>query len=182
MSPLPVAPPPKDSSLYQQLESTTLQTLTADQLDTIRAKTFSQGTDGNEDEYRRILLLGHASNQLSSSGPIPGTLEIVSTGDLSSNATTTLKTPSEGEVWVICGLSGTKATVSNANWQFFVDDGSNVVYFCDFNGTSDIVPINEGGFVTPIYFDSSMTLKVNTTLIAGSYGTINGAALIARVR
>jgi len=85
-------------------------------------------------------------------------------------------------VWVICGLSGTKATVSTANYQFFVDDGSNVVYFCDFNGTSGVVPINEGGFVTPIYFDSSMSLKVSTTLIAGSYGTINGAALIARVR
>ena len=77
MSPLPFAPPPKDSSLYQQLESTTLQTLTADQLDTIRAKTFSQGTDGNEDEYRRMLLLALAANQLSLSGPMPGTVDVV---------------------------------------------------------------------------------------------------------
>ena len=81
--PLPFAPPPKDSSLYQQLESTTLQTMTADQLDTIRAKTFSQGTEGTEDEYRRILLLGLASNQVSMAGPIPGTQVLLDTDSIS---------------------------------------------------------------------------------------------------
>ena len=180
--PLPFAPPPDESRVYESLKSVLLSDVTPDQLDSLRSTVFAQGTDGTEDEYRRLILLGLASQSSSVSGPIAGTVEIVSTGDLSSNATTTLKTPSAGEVWVICGLSGTKATVSNANWQFFVDDGSNVVYFCDFNGTADAVPINEGGFVTPIYFDSSMSLKVNTSLVAGSYGTINGAALIARVR
>ncbi len=180
--PLPFAPKPDESKVYQSLKSTLLSSVTADQLDQLRSDVFAQGTDGTEDEYRRLVLLALASQAGSVSGPIAGSIEIVTTGDLSSNATTTLKTPSTGEVWVICGLSGTKATVSNANWQFFVDDGAEQVYFCDYNGTADLVPINEGGFVTPIYFDSSMSLKVNTTLVAGSYGTINGAALIARVR
>jgi hypothetical protein len=101
MSPLPFAPPPKDSSLYQQLESTTLQTLTADQLDTIRAKTFSQGTDGNEDEYRRLLLLGLAAQQISVSGPIPNTGQHVSQTKDDSSGTLEMWTGSEhiGEVW-----------------------------------------------------------------------------------
>ena len=104
MSPLPFAPPPKDSSLYQQLESTTLSTLTAAQLDTIKAKTFSQGTDGNEDEYRRLLLLGLAADQLSISGPIPGTGKITETEITyaESGAATAYKTifvPGPGEVW-----------------------------------------------------------------------------------
>ena len=99
MSPLPFAPPPKDSSLYQQQESTTLITLTPDQLDTIRAKTFSQGTEGNEDEYRRLLLLGLAADKLSVSGPIPGTQQIVQATYTGTGDDADFFKPNVGEVW-----------------------------------------------------------------------------------
>lgn len=108
--PLPFAPPPKDSSLYQQLESTTLETVTPDQLDTIKAKMFAQGTEGLEDEYRRLLLLGLASDTLSISGPMPGTMKIVETeiAYSESSAATAYKTmfvPQAGEVWQFLAAS-----------------------------------------------------------------------------
>ena len=98
--PLPFAPPPDESRVYESLKSVLLSDVTPDQLDSLRSTVFAQGTDGTEDEYRRLILLGLASQSSSVSGPIAGTVEIVSTGDLSSNATTTLKTPSAGEVWL----------------------------------------------------------------------------------
>jgi len=126
--PLPFAPPPKDSSLYQQLESTTLQTLTADQLDTIRAKTFSQGTEGNEDEYRRLLLLGAASNALSLSGPLPDDGEMV-IADQTDSSTPIVIRPPIGEVWNVQAIAATNlATLSSSqNYYIFMskdDDGS----------------------------------------------------------
>jgi len=137
----------------------------------------------NMDYIRDMLQVGWITGQLSSAGPIPNTGQIVTTGALSSNATTTLFEPDNGEVWVICALSGQKDTVSTANFQFFLEDSSgNKAYMCDFNGTSGAIPINEGGFVTPIYFDNNAVLKVSTTLIAGSYGTITATAQIMRVR
>ena len=120
MSPLPFAPPPKDSSLYQQLESTTLQTLTADQLDTIRAKTFSQGTDGNEDEYRRLLLLGLAADQLSLSGPIANAGSIVKYNQADATSPISIRPP-KGEVWEITGISinNTAALSGNQTYYFY---------------------------------------------------------------
>tara|TARA_Y100001973_G_C5113424_1_gene288867 strand:- start:426 stop:962 length:537 start_codon:yes stop_codon:yes gene_type:complete len=98
--PLPFAPPPDESKLYQQLESTTLETLTPDQLDAIRAKTFSQGTEGNEDEYRRLLLLGLASNKFSLSGPMGNTVKTITLTRTTSAGTGSYVSPASGdEVW-----------------------------------------------------------------------------------
>jgi hypothetical protein len=131
--PLPFAPPPKDSSLYQQLESTTLQTLTADQLATIRAKTFSQGTEGNEDEYRRLLLLGLASDKLSLSGPIPGTGQsssLVNLVTVTDNTLTSAFTPEAGEIWELvsfgANVTGRSGTLT---WQLYWYDNTTGEYF-----------------------------------------------------
>ena len=103
--PLPFAPKPDESKVYDSLKSVILNEVTADQLDSLRSQVFAQGVDGAEDEYRRLVLLALASQSGSVSGPIAGAIEIVSTGDLSSNATTTLKTPlnrrSVGYLWSI---------------------------------------------------------------------------------
>jgi len=129
MSPLPFAPPPKDSSLYQQLESTTLQTLTADQIDTIKAKTFSQGTDGTEDEYRRILLLGLAADQISLSGPISRTMDIfeVELDDEGAAEVKVFHTPGTGEVWRCIGLSATWSLDANPTFVVNVGEPSEYV-------------------------------------------------------
>jgi len=151
------------------------------ELDKLKLASFI--TPENMDYFRDLLQVGWLSGQLSSSGPMPNSGQIVTTGALTSNATTTLYSPDNGEVWVIAALSGQKTTVSTANFQFYLEDAAgNKAYLCDFNGTSGAIPINEGGFVTPIYFDNKTSLKVSTTLIAGSYGTITATALLSRVR
>jgi hypothetical protein len=154
--PLPFAPPPKDSSLYQQLESTTLQTLTADQLATIRAKTFSQGTEGNEDEYRRILLLGLASDKLSVSGPIGYEYVEVNISGAEDTAKLWFQ-PNEGEIWQL-------------GWGVWTGDGaSNHLYQAqDSSGTIGSGSINQ------IFFSSATSGKMCTD----ASGEIAGGARI----
>jgi hypothetical protein len=169
--PLPFAPPPKESSLYQQLESTTLSTLTSEQLDTIRAKTFSQGTEGNEDEYRRLLLLGLAANQLSLSGPIRGTQKIVQVE--STGGAATLFRPEAGTVWELVGVSQIRTGGSGSTTTALrIADGSDTVLieeFADNSGeaslaTSESHPIR-------ITYDNYLTIGyspgANATKITG---------------
>ena len=122
MSPLPFAPPPKDSSLYQQLESTTLDTLTATQVDTIKEKMFSQGTEGLEDEYRRLILLGMAADKISLSGPIPGTVQVTKTVASNSGTKYVAFTPPTGTVWQIgpasFQLTGASGSVTVEKWLY----------------------------------------------------------------
>ena len=70
---LPFAGPPEESQIYTDLKGVVLADLTADQFDQLRERLFSEGVNGTEDEYRRLVLLGQAGQKLSSSGPIPGT-------------------------------------------------------------------------------------------------------------
>jgi len=144
MTPLPFAPPPKDSSLYQQLESTTLQTLTADQLDTIRAKTFSQGTEGNEDEYRRLLLLGTASNQLSVSGPIDIKFVEVDIDGATDDAVTFFQ-PDVGQIWML-------------NWGTWYGDGSSNHMYQTQDASGTVGP----GTSNQVFFSSATSGKMCT--------------------
>jgi hypothetical protein len=183
MSPLPFAPPPKDSSLYQQLESTTLQTLTADQLDTIRAKTFSQGTEGNEDEYRRLLLLGLAADQLSISGPIPATGQIkVASCDTSGDIVTAFQ-PSSGEVWQLVGAigtagSGTSGTIYLEVKLFDTVNSVRAEIISTSTTTGTDLPMTE---VTqnPIFLDENIRLEVEAT---GTFTTMEFKIPLIRVR
>ena len=173
--PLPFAPPPKDSSLYQQLESTTLQTMTADQLDTIRAKTFSQGTEGTEDEYRRILLLGLASNQVSMAGPIPGTQVLLDTDSIS-NSEITVYQPGVGEVFQLIASSISTLDGASSMMLKLGDDSGNPGAVIDsFNSTSDPLELNE-----PIYLTNEVWLKVRTSDASG--GNARLATSLIRVR
>ncbi len=181
--PLPFAPPPKDSSLYQQLESTTLQTLTADQLDTIRAKTFSQGTDGNEDEYRRLLLLALAANQASFSGPIPGTGEVAIVATDTSGDRVTAKQPGAGEVWQMMGAVSTSGTgLSGTVYiEVLIRDRtslkqSEIISTSTTSGT--LVPATE---ITqnPIYVDENTEILCEAS---GTFSNIEFAIPFIRVR
>ena len=107
---LPFSDKPEKSSIYQDVKTETLQELTPDQFDAFKARMFAEGVNGLEDEYRRLLLLGLASDKLSTSGPIPGSMF---------NATATATTPGDvypifspnaGEVWQVCGAFSTSAS------------------------------------------------------------------------
>jgi len=73
---LPFADKPEDSSIYQDLKTVTLQDLTPEQFDALRARMYSEGVNGLEDEYRRIKLLGEASGSSSSSGILRNSIKI----------------------------------------------------------------------------------------------------------
>jgi len=166
--PLPFAPPPKESSLYQQLESTTLNTLTADQLDTIKGKTFSQGTEGNEDEYRRLLLLGLAADKISTSGPIPGTAKVVEIS-YDDNEYLNYFIPGEGEVWKVMAVWCFTATGFTSGVFALYDSVNNKrVYAGDWgSGGGDL---EDSGFPTEIYFDK------NTYPQFYAYGTLSSTS------
>ena len=145
--PLPFAPPPDESKLYQQLESTTLQTLTSDQLDTIRAKTFSQGTEGNEDEYRRLLLLGTAANQLSTSGPMPGSMVMQETTVTDGTGTAMLTCP-EGQVLQVI------------NYNYKAVGSSGTLTFTGFMGPKGQEAVSEQGGIRILYYQSAASTPV----------------------
>ena len=138
----------------------------------------------NKDVLSAIKLVNDATLR-SDGGPIPGTTQVVSSGEQTSNQTKlVLLTPAKGEVWMVCALSSSKITISTVNFQFMVEDVVNtkIAYLCDFNISSGVGPINEGGFVTPIFLDENCRLAVNGTLISGSYGSWTAEALVVRVR
>jgi hypothetical protein len=169
--PLPFAPPPKDSSLYQQLESTTLKTLTIDQLDTIRSKTFSQGTEGTEDEYRRILLLGLASSQLSISGPIPGTTKIVSGAQVGdADEAEVFRPDNDGSVWTLDTADVTHSGGAGASirTRLKLYDGSNKIEIGDESFASNTQAWEPKGNFGPV------NLTYDVYLIQQVTGTTGG--------
>lgn len=154
--PLPFAPPPDESKLYQQLESTTLNTLTADQLATIRAKTFSQGTEGNEDEYRRLLLLGLAADKLSLSGPIPGTGKLIELDETAAGPFPFF-IPDEGEVWQCIGAATGTVLNSTAILLLTNTDGDNL----ELGQESSVNVTFNPTFGADILIDSNVYLSMN---------------------
>jgi len=73
---LPFSDKPEKSSIYQDVKAVTLQDLTPEQFDSFRARMFSEGVNGLEDEYRRLQLLGEAAGVTSSSGILRNSLKI----------------------------------------------------------------------------------------------------------
>lgn len=104
--PLPFAPPPKDSKVYQDLSNKKLTDLTADEFDALKNAAYAQGIDGSEDEYRRLLLLGFVADKISSSGPIPGTGQVKEVLDTTGSGVVVseLLKPEKGEAFEVTAL------------------------------------------------------------------------------
>jgi len=104
--PLPNAKPdPAGSNVYRQLNSITLGDLTNEQFDKVYQNVFLN--DMSEDELRRLALVGAArqSFSASSSGPIPGTSQVINVTCTGSGVNTDIFTPGPGEVWQVMALS-----------------------------------------------------------------------------
>ena len=191
MSPLPFAQPPKDSSLYQQLESTTLDTLTATQVDTIKEKMFSQGTEGLEDEYRRLILLGMAADKISLSGPIPGTVQVTKTVASNSGTKYVAFTPPTGTVWQIgpasFQLTGASGSVTVEKWLYgpwptYTGGDETSVRVLVSNGSSSsssYQTLNEGSPYFPLFIDENSSIKFEAT---GTFTTVQFYLHAVRVR
>lgn len=117
--PLPFAPPPKDSKVYQDLSNKKLTDLSADEFDSLKNAAYAQGIDGSEDEYRRLLLLGTVSDKISSSGPIPGTGKVAEVLDTTGSGTpiSTLLEPAVGEAYEITAANWETKNANAAYWR-----------------------------------------------------------------
>ncbi len=138
---LPFADKPEASSIYQDLKSLVLSDLTADQFDELRDRIFSEGVNGTEDEFRRLLLLGQASQKISSSGPIPGTDAVVTVQTDTNNAIIPVKKPGKGEVWQLSSGSWTGSGISGTICYYLLaaNQSSNIESGTDRSAASIIV-------------------------------------------
>ena len=163
--PLPFAPKPDESKVYQSLKAELLTELTPDQFDSLRESVFAQGTDGAEDEYRRLLLLSLAANQASLSGPMPGTQQVLefteSTG--SGSPIQDLFTPAVGEVYQLIAADLKTKNCNEA--QLFLSNGSEVAMIDDLSSTTSYV-MNE-----PIYIGYPCHLEVKYVTSSGNNTT-----------
>ena len=101
--PLPDAPPPKTSRVYQQFAGKLLSTISSTNFDTVKDPVYIDRN--SEDEIRRLNLIGQATNMQSQSGPMPETSKVVSTGDLADTGTVSVFRPEVGEVWQLMAMS-----------------------------------------------------------------------------
>lgn len=187
--PLPGATPPAESNVYGTLKDKTLEELTADEFDFIRGQLFSEGSAGLEDEYRRLQLLGSASNQISSSGPIPGTGYVTDLDQTDGNIITILE-PGPGEVWAVVGGSVTGTSVSGTVCYHLLTanksdsiagstDRSKACLIVEVCGTAGQVPLNESVPYGEVYVDESMCLYAQAT---GTFTSIAWKISLIRVR
>lgn len=178
--PLPFAPKPAESRVYDSLKGVRLDDVTPEQMDSLRESVFAQGIDGTEDEYRRLILLQMAANIWPSGAPIPGTLQIV-TADGGTGASTRVPifTPAEHEVWQVLDISAARTGSGTVNYYVAYEDASTYVPILDLS-------TSEGD----VQFDAwpGATAFITSTCwiaIAHASGTVTGMtykAAIVRVR
>jgi hypothetical protein len=184
--PLPFAPKPSESKIYNDLKDKAVTSVTADQLDTLRGQMYAQGSGGAEDEYRRGLLLGLWASQVSLSGPLGGTSDfhsckIVKVTDTTGSGSPdgVLFQPDEpGEVWQL--LSAGLGTLNANSGQVRLHDedtGQTILIGSETTGTGVMEPTaNFGG---PMYITKNLYLdyKFNT-----ASGNCVVKCAVARVR
>jgi hypothetical protein len=162
--PLPFAPKPEESKVYESLKSVILEDVTADQLDTLRNTVFAQGIDGAEDEYRRLLLVMLAGQSGSVSGPIPATGKIEQfSGSYSSGDYEDVFTPGAGECWevVSADFNATLSSGTVDSVQLYVDIGGTAVMVAENLG--DNFDSFKDYFSSPILVDENMTIQVRAS-------------------
>jgi len=165
--PLPFAPRPEESRVYESLKDVLVSDLTADQFDSLRETVFAQGIDGAEDEYRRLLLLGLAANVISNSGPLAGSAAIKTGTIPASSSEYEVFKPDAGEVWQIMGieddLSG--GSGSHSRSLFFADGSSSSIFYYNSGSvqTNFIYGDDDNLGQQPIYITNEVYLNGSVT-------------------
>lgn len=172
---LPFSDKPEKSSIYQDVKTTTLQDLTPDQFDQFKERMFAEGVNGLEDEYRRLILLGLASDKISLSGPLDDAqvVEITDTTG-SGNPTGTLFQPEKGQVWQITGAATRALNANNA--ALFLTNGSNFVEIG--SESSQFLTFDPFGS-QPVYVTNDVYLFYEFNVATGNCGI---AVSLIRVR
>ena len=200
---LPFADKPEASSIYQDLKSLVLSDLTAVQFDELRDRIFSEGVNGTEDEYRRLLLLGLASSKVSTSGPVCESVTVYVDNDTSGVKTAIFGGGSldskyskddtdvifpANSAWVCSGISmygtGISGSVNHDVWYYPAGETpveSKATLIVDFSSTGGNQPLfsSETGGLNDVLIDGDSTLWVEFT---GTATNIRYSATFFRVR
>ena len=172
----------KLNKLYTEFIGKNVQTgITADNFDILRRESFI--TPENKQYFDDLIRIARISNQMSASGPIPGTMRNATTNATSSGTQYTIWSPSIGEVWQVCGAFSTSG--SGLSGTVFLEvklrDQVNlttveIISTSTTSGTD--VPMTETT-QNPIYVDENMALQVEAT---GTFSSITFAVPLIRVR
>tara|TARA_R110002110_G_scaffold70410_1_gene188996 strand:- start:1709 stop:2290 length:582 start_codon:yes stop_codon:yes gene_type:complete len=192
--PLPDASEAEKSRLYVQFQGLTLLptgtgAITSDLMDALRNQTFVDTL--NEDELRRINLVGAASSTMSFSGPMPDTHVIHNVSTSTTNEANVFFSPGKGEVWKLLGAStaGQTTNGNSINYTLIVGPSglsgtavlsAGVVYVSVSTGTTGFLPFSETGTEDAVYVSEDYPLY----LYANWSGTaeVNVNASFIRVR
>jgi hypothetical protein len=163
--PLPFAPPPKESKVYDDLKNIKVSDVTAAQMSSLKGDVYAQGVDGAEDEMRRLRLLGNVSNSASDSGPIPGTMEVISTGALTSTGEVTVFQPAAGFVYQVIAMSQDPEGSGSYRGIGTLNDGSGAsgaVEIFDSSGTGSAEALT---YDTPLFLTKEVYLVYNVITV-----------------
>lgn len=157
------------NKLYEDFKTKdVLDGITADNFDLLRNNAFI--VPENKEFFQDMLRVGRLSNQMSSSGPIPGTAKI-ETVLRSTNGTSTVFRPSIGEVWQLTSADVT-ATGGAVRFKFQLYDDSTAIEIKDQSVTSATDPVDLT--TVPLILDRNVYLRINMSAISGSItGTVN---------
>jgi len=178
--PIPDAPEPKKSNVYKQLSSEQLGSMSKTNFDIVQDPVFI--AQDNEDELRRINLVGAATSMKSFSGPIPGTGKIETfSQSVSSGTTYDVWTPSSGEVWelVSADYSATLSSGQLDSIQLKIKASSTECLVAE-NAANDSYDTFKDLFGSTIYLDENMTVAVRPNDANLTAVTVN--LLLIRVR
>jgi len=181
--PLPDAKPdPKKANIYEQFSHIQVKDFTRNNLDVVRDPLFLNSQ--SEDVLRRIGLIGAVSNQLSSSGVIPGSSNIlVSVQSSGSSGDAILLQPPKGEVWQLMGISLTNSdtpTGSNRYYFFYSNtdpwsaaSNASTVFLNSVDSSSTLVGFEflEENVQRPMYVTNELYLAMYSNMSALPVGT-----------
>ena len=173
---LPFADKPEESRVYQDLKELFLSQLNNTQFDQLDQSIKSQGTNGLEDEYRRLVLLKLASEQLTAPA-VTGIQTLARVDDTSGTASfDTLFRPAEGETWL---LNGAALGAFNAGlcllYVSAADGTGSMIIGGESTGGSPFNPPPQG----PLYVTYDYFLKYETQSVTGDCTIM---AYLSRIR
>ena len=181
---LPFSDKPEKSRVYTDLKTLELSDLTQDEFNTLRQSMFSEGVNGLEDEYRRLVLLQMAANNFPT-GPL-NEQKIVTVRFTFGDSLTTLFRPNAGEVWRVVTISGTATNRSGTvRTIFYYSDGATDADFVLFDsGSSNLRPMSDNDYPdTAIFVTNDVYLSVeNSGSGGGTFDYVDWDVNVIRIR
>ena len=181
---LPFSDKPEKSRVYTDLKTLELSDLTQDEFNTLRQSMFSEGVNGLEDEYRRLVLLQMAANNFPT-GPL-NEMKKVRMTFTSGDPITPLFIPNPGEVWRIVAIAGGVNNRSGTiRTVFYYSDSSGDLDFVLFDAsTSNLRPMGDNDYPdTAIFVTNDVYLSVvNTGSGGGTFDSVDWETVVIRIR